>query len=130
MPGNIEDYIKYRISKSKEIFEDAKLLKVNLRWNSCVNRLYYSSFYLVSALLHKNGIKAESHNGTKTQFNLHFVKTEVVSKDLGRLYARLFDWRQESDYADFIEFDEATVIVLFEEVEIFNLKIFNLIQDS
>lgn len=110
MPGTKDDYIRYRVEKSKEIYNDAILLAQNGRWNSCVNRLYYSSYYLVSALLYKNGIKAETHNGTKTQFFLHFIKSNATSRDNGKLYSHLFDWRQESDYADFVEFDENTVI--------------------
>jgi uncharacterized protein (UPF0332 family) len=127
MSGTFEDYIHYRINKSVEIFNDAKLLSINQRWNSCVNRLYYSSFYLVSALLNKKGIKAESHNGLKTQFNLHFVKTQIIPIEFGKLYANLFDWRQESDYADFIDFDKETVVPLIEQVEEFNLEILKLI---
>jgi uncharacterized protein (UPF0332 family) len=44
MSGTKQDYIDYRILKSIELFEDAKLLALNQRWNSSVNRLYYSSF--------------------------------------------------------------------------------------
>jgi hypothetical protein len=40
MTGTKEDYIKYRVLKSREIFADAELLAENQRWNSCVNRLY------------------------------------------------------------------------------------------
>ncbi len=50
MTGTKEDYINYRIAKSKEIFSDAHLLADNRRWNSCISRLYYSSFYLASVL--------------------------------------------------------------------------------
>ena len=127
MTGSKEDYIKYRTSKSTEVFEDADLLAKNGRWNSCVNRLYYSGFYIVSALLYNSGINAATHNGVKTQFNLHFVKTGKISKDLGKLYSNLFDWRQESDYADFIEFDEETVIPLINQVSEFNREILKLI---
>ena len=106
MNGKSGDYINYRINKSKETLADAILLSENERWNSAVNRLYYSAFYLVSTLIHQKGSKAESHNGTKTQFNLHFVKSGLVSLEHGKLYANLFDWRQESDYADFIDFEK------------------------
>lgn len=74
MTGTKDDYIEYRILKSKEIFEDARLLANNQRWNSCINRLYYSSFHLISALLYKHDIKSETHNGTKTKFNFYFKK--------------------------------------------------------
>ncbi len=119
MSANRTDYIQYRIDKSKEIFEDAKLLAVNGRWNSCVNRLYYSSFYIVTALLANSGVNAESHNGVKRQFNLLFVKTGKISKEQGKLFSNLFDWRQETDYADFIEFDEVTVLPLLAQVKSF-----------
>lgn len=115
-----EDYIHYRISKSAEIFDDALLLANNQRWNSCINRLYYSSYYLASALLFKNDINAETHNGVKTQLFLKFVKVGILSKDLGKLYSHLFDWRQETDYADFIDFDEETTLPLLEEVRVLN----------
>ena len=116
MPGTKQEYIDYRVAKSKEIFEDVKLLADNQRWNSSVNRLYYSSFYLVSALLFKYDIKSETHNGVKTQFNLHFIKTGKLNVEFGKLYSNLFDWRQESDYADFIDFDEETILPLIEKV--------------
>ena len=112
MPGTQNDYIAYRISKSEEIFADAKLLAENERWNSCVNRLYYSVYYMVSALLSKNGIKATTHNGVRQKFSLHFVKAGKASAESGKLYSNLFRWRQESDYADFIDFDKETVLPL------------------
>lgn len=120
MSSRNQEYINYRVSKSQEIFNDALLLAENQRWNSTVNRLYYSSFYLATALLFRKGIEAETHNGVKTQFFLNFVKTGQVSKAAGKLYANLFDWRQESDYADFSEFDEATVVPLLQQVKEFN----------
>lgn len=128
MSGSKQDYIDYRVLKSKEIFEDVKLLAENQRWNSCVNRLYYSCFYLVSALLYKHDIKAETHNGTKTQFNLHFVKSGKIDLKYGKLYSNLFNWRQESDYADFVDFDGGTVIPLMEQVDDLNNLLLELLK--
>lgn len=127
MFGTKEDYIAYRLLKSKEIFDDAQLLADNHRWNSCVNRLYYSSFYIVSALLYKNEYTSETHSGVKTQFNLHFIKSGLVDVRYGKLYSNLFDWRQESDYADFIDFDEETVKPLISQVEEFNKLLIEII---
>lgn len=130
MTGNKEDYINYRISKSKEIFSDAELLAENQRWNSCVNRLYYSSYYLASALLYQHRIKAETHNGVKTQLFLHFVRTGFLERDLAKLFSHLFDWRQETDYADFIEFDAETVEPLLLQVRELNEKLERLIENT
>ncbi len=129
MSYNSEDYIKYRINKSEETFQDALLLATNERWNSCVNRLYYSTYYLIIALLYKNNIKAETHNGVKTQFFLNYIKNDKIDKKYGKLFSHLFDWRQETDYVDFIDFDKKTVEPLLKEVKEFNnlLKEFILI---
>ena len=130
MAGTKQDYINYRIEKSDETYEDAVLLANNERWNSCVNRLYYSSYYLISALLYQHNIKAETHKGTKTQFFLHFVKTGLTDKAFGKLYAHLFDWRQETDYVDFIEFDKETTTPLLYQVKDLNIELKRLITEG
>ena len=129
MSGTKQDYIDYRVLKSNEIFEDARLLANNQRWNSCVNRLYYSSYYLISALLYKYDYKSETHNGAKTQFNLYYIKTGKLDIKFGKLYSNLFLWRQESDYTDFVDFDAETVIPLIEQVQEFNELISKLIKE-
>lgn len=64
----VDDYITYRFHKAEEAYSDAKLLANNDSWSACVNRLYYTCFYSVSALLLKSGHEAKSHNGIRTVF--------------------------------------------------------------
>jgi len=45
MTGLKVDLIKYRLSRAKDTFDDAKILADNERWNSSINRLYYSAYY-------------------------------------------------------------------------------------
>jgi uncharacterized protein (UPF0332 family) len=117
------DYMSYRIEKSDELFQDAELLYNNRRWRSCVNRLYYSSFQLVSAIMSKHGVETKSHNGLKTNFYQYYIKTNVMNSDFGRLYSQLMDWRQESDYAEFVEFSEEDVAPLMIQVKEFNAEL-------
>ncbi|OFX59544.1 MAG: hypothetical protein A2046_07265 [Bacteroidetes bacterium GWA2_30_7] len=119
MNGSIEDLIKYRIERANETLSDAQLLAEGCRWNSCINRLYYASFYAVNALLLKNNFRTYTHNGCKSKFHMEFVKTGMIDKSFGKLYSDLFDWRQEGDYADFITFDQSTVIPFLEQTENF-----------
>lgn len=44
--------------------------------------------YMASALLLKNKIPAQSHNGVVGQIGLYFVTTGRLSKENGRLYSR------------------------------------------
>lgn len=103
------DYITYRLSKASEALDDARLLAGNNSWGACINRLYYSCFYAVSALLLKNDINTKTHGGLKTQFNLHFIKTGIISKELGKFYTDLMESRHQGDYGDLFDFDKGSV---------------------
>ena len=129
MSGTKEDHIRYRIKKSKETFDDAVFNAEAGKWNTSVNRLYYSSFTLLTALLLKNNIIAKSHKGVQIKFHNHYVKTGLVSKEEGRLYSKLLEWRFEEDYSDFIDFEEKIVAPLIKKVEEFNKKIFELLKN-
>ncbi|HBO75603.1 MAG TPA: hypothetical protein DD653_13110 [Marinilabiliales bacterium] len=39
-----EDYINYRFRRAKEFFDEALILAENKKWNTVINRLYYSCF--------------------------------------------------------------------------------------
>jgi uncharacterized protein (UPF0332 family) len=118
-----EDYINYRIDRAYQALEDAKLLAENDRWNTAVNRLYYASFYAVIALLIKNGIETQTHDGVRAQFGLQFVKTGIIDKKFGKLFSKLFDYRLKGDYGDLFDFDKDIVEPLFEDVEVLINKI-------
>ena len=105
----IIDLIRYRLDRANETYEEAVIMKREKHWNTCANRLYYSCFYAVIALLEKYEYTASKHSGVKSLFNRHFVKTGKVSKELGKLFNILFDARQEGDYIDFVYFDEEIV---------------------
>ena len=94
---HIKDLIDYRIEKAQETLHDARILANEKRWNTCVNRLYYACFYVVSALLASKGLSSSKHTGIRSLFNKNFVKTGLVRKDAARIYNDLFERRQESD---------------------------------
>lgn len=101
--------VRYRINKSKETLKDAKLLFDKGSLFSSVNRLYYSLFYAVTAILLDKGISSPKHSGTMSLFNVNFIKTGVISKEQGRFYSLLFEFRQKGDYIDFVEFERVKV---------------------
>jgi uncharacterized protein (UPF0332 family) len=55
IPG---DLIQYRTRRAHEAMEEARLLADTGHWNTCVSRLYYACFYIVSALLAKQGFSS------------------------------------------------------------------------
>lgn len=111
---NQQEYISYRLQKADEAFADAELLAENGRWNSVVNRLYYASFYAVIALLLSKGIKSTTHDGSRTQLGLNFIKEGIIEKKYGKHFSKLFDLRQKGDYGDLFDYDKETVEPLLE----------------
>jgi len=107
--GERQEYAKYRIESAHKTFNAAKVLADNGFWNSAVNRLYYSLFYAVNALLVINEIQTKSHSATKSQFLLFFVKTGKFDKRYGKLLTELFDWRQKGDYENIFDYDSDSV---------------------
>ena len=116
---NQQDYINYRLHRADESFADAELLANNERWNSVVNRLYYASFFAVSALLLSKDIKSTTHDGCRTQFGLNFIKNGIIEKRFGKHFTKLFDLRQKGDYGDLFDYDKATVEPLIDLTEEF-----------
>lgn len=117
MSGSKKDLIKYRLSRAWDTLDDATILKDNEKWNSSINRLYYSAYYAVMALLLNSDLKPTTHNGTKSNFSEFFIKKGVFPKEVGKMYSQLFTWRQKGDYDDLFDFDKEKVLPYFEPVK-------------
>lgn len=115
-PADRNAYIQNRIETAYKTLDAAKVLAENGFWNSAVNRLYYSLFYAVNAILVKHEIITQSHSGVKSQFSLHFIKTGKLDKKYGKLLAELYDWRQKGDYEILFDYDAESVLPLFDLV--------------
>jgi uncharacterized protein (UPF0332 family) len=87
------DLVAYRMTRADETLEDARILARAGRWNACVNRLYYTCFYAISALLVRDGLASSKHAGVRSLFNRQYVKTGKIPKDLARIYNDLFERR-------------------------------------
>lgn len=107
------DIVNYRRQKAHDLMHDVDILIDNELWNSAVNRMYYACFHIVSALLIFYGIKVKSHMGVRQAFGLHFVRTNLLSPECGRIFSKIYDKRQSSDYDDFREFTKDEVDNLY-----------------
>jgi len=93
-----EILIKNWLSKSKETLQSAeKNVEIN-ELATAQNRLYYAVFYAVSALAQKNNFATSKHSQLKGWFSREFIKTNRLDKKYGKLYFKLFESRQKSDY--------------------------------
>lgn len=119
MTPELRRLVSYRMNRAKECLVEAGLLAGHQHWNSCLNRLYYACFYAASALLIAEGHESSKHSGSRSLFNLHFVKTGRMDKELAACFNDLFDLRQESDYEDFFHCDPAIFPIYHQQAERF-----------
>ena len=112
-----EELIAYRRERAKEALEDARILLSAKRYYSGVNRIYYAMFYEVVSLLLTKELSSSKHSGVRAYFNEHFVKTGKVTIEAGRFFSKMFEFRQKSDYGDFVEFEEEKVREWLETAE-------------
>jgi uncharacterized protein (UPF0332 family) len=122
--------VNYKLERAKETVAEISVLIANKLWRNAANRLYYSCFYAVSALLLKHGYIAHTHKGTKVLFGKHFVLPSIISKEHNKLYEKLFDLRHKSDYDDWIIVKESDIIPLLAPAEKFIAEIEKLINEN
>lgn len=92
-------------------------------WDLVANRLYYSIFHAVTALMMKDGIKARSHKGTSSQFGQYYINTGVFLKEDGILYSRLQSMREKADYQNTFSLTEDEGSDLISKVSALQQKI-------
>lgn len=123
------ELVNYRIVRAKNTLKEIDLHVQNELWGTAVNRLYYACYYAVIALLAKHQIASQTHSGVRQMFGLHFIKSGMINKELGKFYSDIFDKRQTGDYDDFVDFskDEVNSLIapatkLIAEIELLLLE--------
>ena len=127
---DIEAVVFYRKQKAYSTFKEAEEMIATAHWNLAIQRLYYAAFYMASALLIKNKISAQTHNGVVGQLGMHFVTTGKLNKEDGRLYSRLLQNRITGDYNDFFDFTDQDAIELLEPTRTLLEKLKDLIEEE
>ena len=103
----------YRLSQAVESLDEAVfLLQGGKSLRSVMNRIYYSMFYSVLALLIFEPYSSSKHSGVISYFNKRFIKTGEFPKEVGRSLNKAFDLRQRGDYREQVE-------LTYEQVEPF-----------
>ncbi|MGM9748420.1 MAG: HEPN domain-containing protein [Candidatus Cryptobacteroides sp.] len=88
-------------------------------WDVVANRLYYSIFHAVSALLINDGYKVGTHKGAILMFGQHYVKEGTFPIEYAKLYSQLQAMREKSDYNCIYQTSEEEITPLIERVRNF-----------
>lgn len=101
MDENSIELSKYRIEKSKEELEAAKILYKKNIMKSSLSSSYYSIFHAARALLILKKLSSKKHSGIIALFNKEFVKPGLIDEKYKNILSNAFQIRIESDYQDF-----------------------------
>ena len=120
---HIEALISYRMERSRESIRAAEIMLENEMLTISMNRVYYSMFYAVQALLVLHKVSFSKHGQVKGYFNRELIKTGIFSVDMGKLYNKVFEYRQKFDYVDFAVPDRDMVSEYIEKAREFHSTI-------
>ncbi len=117
----IKDLISYRMERAFMMLKDAKgLIGIGGSSLSIIRNSYYAMFYATLAALATVDKGAKKHSGVISLFNIHFIKTDIFPKEMGKMLSNAFDLRQESDYStDKKPIDAETAVAALADAEKF-----------
>jgi len=122
--------INHKIKKALATLDDSFFLIDNKKFNAAVNRIYYSVFYILSALALKYDYETSKHSQLLGWFNKNFIANKSIDIQFGKTAMKLFDLRTKADYDDFIIFKNEQVQKMYEEAKIFIEKIIKFINEK
>ena len=90
--------VNLEYERALSIFSQIDALKQLSFWDNVANRLYYSVFHAVTAVLIHDGHFAGTHKGVVQTFGQYYVVTGIFSIEEGKLYSQLQTLREKCDY--------------------------------
>lgn len=67
--------VEKELERARETFEEIEVLRQAGKWNGAANRVYYSVFHAVNALLINDGIQTVRHKSSHALFSQNYIKT-------------------------------------------------------
>ena len=122
--------VKYRLERANESIKAAQLLFENKLFTSAMNRIYYSMFYSVQALLVLKEKAFSKHGEVKGYFNKEFIKSGIFPKEFGKLFNAVFEYRQKFDYVDLLIPEEELISDYIVEAQKFIDRISSYLNDK
>ena len=92
--------IKALLERADESLVAAKELFDNGHPDFSASRAYYAAFYAASALLTSKNLPFSKHSSVISGIHKEFIKTGLLSTDLGKKLGLLFEIRSVGDYGE------------------------------
>lgn len=98
LPDSVRQEVRIYMERAREMLDVAALNWREGYYGSAINRAYYAIFYAANGLLATQGLARSKHSGVVAAFRQHFVKSGKIEGGYSRIYERVMDDRQLTDY--------------------------------
>jgi hypothetical protein len=95
---NRKENIHAELNRADDAIKAADLLFDHSFVSDAVSRLYYFVLYHIRALLLSKGLEPRSHEGALRLLGLHFIRENLIKKDVAQIFSKLMKFREEADY--------------------------------
>ena len=95
------DLSRYRLQKAHDMLATAQRDWAAADYASANNRAYYCIFHTMRAVLALDGEDYKKHSAVIARFAVNYLKTDVLSREYGKLISNASLIRNRSDYEDF-----------------------------
>jgi uncharacterized protein (UPF0332 family) len=120
--------INHRLKQAEETLTEISFLIDSRHLSLAVNRIYYSIFYVISAISIKDNFSTSKHKKLLGWFNKNYISTGLLSKEFGKLIYAAFENREKSDYDFLFEISKEEILKYFELAKSFAEEIKKLLE--
>lgn len=119
MAGSLNDLSRYRVNRSKEELDNAKVMLEDGRYKLALNRSYYAIFHAMRAVNVLDEFDSSKHSGVIAHFNQYHVKTGDFPKETSKIIRNASEMREHADYEDFFSASKSEAEEQVASAEIF-----------
>ena len=83
------------MARAEETLKEAKALFQHEMYLGTVNRAYYAMFYAAYSMLALKSLYPETHGGVHNLFYKHYIKVNLVPKEIGMFLRSIYEYRRE-----------------------------------
>lgn len=112
-----KDLINYRRERAFDTIKEVELLISKNMFYAAMNRIYYGMFYIINALSVLDNFSTSNHSQLIGYFNKHYLKTNKITREIGKYFGKAFEKRSKSDYKDFVSIEKEEINEYFDKMK-------------
>jgi len=129
-PENRKHNISLEVTEAEERLKMAEIGLPHGLYKSVAASAYYGAFHYARALLLMEGLEPKTHGGLVHLLNLHFIRAQRLSPEMGKLLNDLQSSREQAEYDSASVFTEDMAREVLRQARVFAEAAARLLRDG